>query len=88
MPWRSEYKKYGMNLNEDDIIITAGVSEALLNLNSALLDKSDSPLTLRPYYPQYVMRMREEEGVPIIGRMMFWITIGQLTLTGCANLSK
>ncbi len=64
------YKKYGMNLNEDDIIITAGVSEALLFLNSALLDKGDRAVTLRPYYPQYVMRMREEEGVPIIGRMM------------------
>jgi alanine-synthesizing transaminase len=59
-----------MNLGEDDIIVTAGVTEAILFINDALVDKGDRAVLLQPYYPQYRMRLMEEEGVPLVGRMV------------------
>ncbi len=66
----ARYKKYNMHLGEKDIIVTAGVTEALLFVNNALIDKGNKAVLLRPYYPQYMMRLGTEEGVPVMGRML------------------
>ena len=66
----SRYKRYNMNLGRDDVIVTAGVTEALLFINNALIDKGDKAVLLRPYYPQYLVRLATEEGSPLVGRMV------------------
>ncbi|MDE1873963.1 MAG: aminotransferase class I/II-fold pyridoxal phosphate-dependent enzyme [Candidatus Micrarchaeota archaeon] len=45
---------YGLDLNEDDVVVTAGVSEALYMLNSALIDRNDRAIVFKPYYTQYI----------------------------------
>src|SRR5271157_25877 len=66
----SRYKKYGMHLNEEDVVVTAGVSEALLFINNALIDKGDKAVLFRPYYSQYMARLTTEQGRPILGKMV------------------
>lgn len=61
------YRKYSMRLSQDDVIITAGVSEALLFLNNGLINPGDHAVLLSPYYPQYMPRLKVEGGVPVIG---------------------
>jgi aspartate/methionine/tyrosine aminotransferase len=66
----SRYKKYGIPLGEKDVIVTAGVSEALLFINNAFIDRGDRAVLLRPYYSQYMMRLTAEEGDAVMGRML------------------
>jgi aspartate/methionine/tyrosine aminotransferase len=47
-------RAYGLDLNEEDIVVTAGVSEALYMLSSALVDRNDRVIVFKPYYTQYI----------------------------------
>ncbi len=61
-------RMYGAQLNEEDVIITAGVSEALLFINNMLLDPGDKAVLFRPYYAQYIPRVEVEGGRVVVGR--------------------
>ncbi len=66
----SRYRKlYKMNLDQDDVVVTAGVSEALLFLNNSLINEGDRAVLLSPYYPQYIPRLMIEGGKPLLGRL-------------------
>lgn len=47
-------RMYGLDLEEEDIVVTAGVSEALYMLNSALVERKDRAIVFKPYYTQYI----------------------------------
>lgn len=48
------YKRmYNVDSSPDDVIVTQGVSEALIFLNAALIDEGDKAVIFRPYYTQY-----------------------------------
>ncbi|MCL4383399.1 MAG: pyridoxal phosphate-dependent aminotransferase [Candidatus Marsarchaeota archaeon] len=64
----NRYKRlYNIKLQDPDIITTAGVSEALLFLNNALIDKNDSAILFKPYYSQFVPNLKIHGGIPIFG---------------------
>ncbi len=60
--YRSKYK---LSLKENDITVTAGVSEALNFINTILIDQGESAIIFRPYYNQYVTQLKLSGGVPI-----------------------
>lgn len=49
----SSYKKLGMNIEEKDILITHGGSEALLFTIATICNPDDEVLVPEPYYPNY-----------------------------------
>ncbi len=49
---------YGLDLEEKDVIVTQGVSEALYMINSALVDNGDRVVVFKPYYTQYIPYIR------------------------------
>ena len=51
--FRTYYKKWGINLSEDEIIITNGGSEAIIMALSAIGDYGDEILTPEPFYANY-----------------------------------
>lgn len=51
--FREYYKKWGIDLNEDEIIITNGGSEALIMAYSAIGDFGDEVLVPEPFYANY-----------------------------------
>ncbi len=57
---------YGLKLGHDDIIVTQGVSEALMFLNSALINESDSAILFKPYYSLYLPWLKLNGGNAII----------------------
>lgn len=65
----ARYKRmYDTTISPDRVIVTNGVSEALLFLNSVLINKGDKALFFRPYYPLYIPDLRINGGSPIIER--------------------
>ncbi len=61
------YKRvYKLDSDANDVIVTAGVSEALSFLNSALINDSESAVLFRPYYPLYVPQIKLSGGLPLI----------------------
>jgi len=46
-------KMYGLDADPDKIVVTQGISEGLQFLNTALIDKGDKAILIRPYYPLY-----------------------------------
>ncbi len=56
---------YNLDPNPDSIIVTQGVSEAILFASSLFIDPGDSALIFRPYYPLYVDALRLSGGNPI-----------------------
>ncbi|MGI0100408.1 MAG: pyridoxal phosphate-dependent aminotransferase [Candidatus Micrarchaeaceae archaeon] len=65
----SRYSRlYGLKLSNEDIIVTAGVSEALMFLNNALIDESDMAVIFKPYYPLYHSFLKLSGGIPILER--------------------
>ena len=47
-------RMHGLELGEEDVVVTQGVSEALYMLNAALLDPGDRAILFKPYYTQYI----------------------------------
>jgi aspartate/methionine/tyrosine aminotransferase len=60
--------RYGIGLNDQDVLVTSGVAEALTFLNSALIDAHDTALILKPYYTQYPVAIRMFGGNFLLGR--------------------
>ncbi len=62
----SRYKHmYGIDASPDDIIVTQGVSEALLFINSMLLNEGDRALLFKPYYSIYMPMVGLFGGKPL-----------------------
>ncbi len=57
---------YHVDFPDDGIIATAGLSEALLFINSALINKGDGAIIFKPYYNQYMTQLKLEGGIPIM----------------------
>ena len=53
---------YNLDSSSEDIMVTQGVSEALIFLNSALIDNGDMAITFRPYYPEYISHLKLNGG--------------------------
>jgi len=52
--WQKYYRSYNIKLNEDEIIITAGGSEAILFSLLACADPGDDILVFEPLYTNYI----------------------------------
>lgn len=60
------YKKlYKLDASPDSVLVTAGVSEALLFIDSALMNEGDSAVLFRPYYSLYLPILKTHGGLPI-----------------------
>ncbi len=59
--------RYGIELKEQDVLVTSGVAEALTFLNSALIDAGDAAVILTPYYTQYPVAIRMFGGKFLLG---------------------
>ncbi len=60
------YKRmYGLNAGPDNVLITQGLSEALVMINSTLINEGDKAILFRPYYTVYVPYMKLFGGNPI-----------------------
>ncbi|MGB9732650.1 MAG: aminotransferase class I/II-fold pyridoxal phosphate-dependent enzyme, partial [Candidatus Micrarchaeales archaeon] len=60
-------KAYGLEISPDKVLITQGISEGLQFLNIALIDKGDTPILFKPYYPSYMPYLLIVGGKPIFG---------------------
>lgn len=66
---RARYrKKYRISLEDEDVIVTQGVSEALSFLNSTLINDGDSAILFKPYYPLYLPLLNLSGGKEILER--------------------
>ncbi len=59
-------KKYRNLVTKDDVFITQGISEALMILNSAMINPHDEALILSPYFPPYLPFLKSSGGNPVI----------------------
>ncbi len=59
---------YGVNVSTDDVIVTTGVTEALMLIFAAALDPGDEFLVPGPTYPPYITYPAFYDGVPITYR--------------------
>jgi aspartate/methionine/tyrosine aminotransferase len=57
---------YNIEFDEDKVIVTQGVSEALSILNSALINNGDKAILFRPYYPPYMSYLKLNGGEAIL----------------------
>ncbi|MDE1849400.1 MAG: pyridoxal phosphate-dependent aminotransferase [Candidatus Micrarchaeota archaeon] len=65
----SRYRRmYNTEAEADDVVITNGVSEALMFINSVLVNRNDKAVFFRPYYPLYIPDLKINGGNPIIER--------------------
>jgi len=63
------YKRlYGLETNAGKVIVTQGVSEALLMLNFTLINRGDKGILFRPYYPIYIPYLRIFGGGTVMER--------------------
>lgn len=60
---RSYYSQLGVDLSEDDVLITAGGSEALLLTCLSILDPYTEVIIPEPYYPNYTTFVHAAGGV-------------------------
>ncbi|MHB1830162.1 MAG: pyridoxal phosphate-dependent aminotransferase [Candidatus Micrarchaeaceae archaeon] len=56
---------YNLDVSEDDILVTQGVSEAILFLNSLLINQGDIGVMLKPFYPLYMSALQINGGIPM-----------------------
>ena len=59
------WKRYGVKVSPDQILIASGTSPAMLLLFSALLDPGDEIILSNPYYPCYPNIIRFVGGSPV-----------------------
>ena len=57
---------YKLKTDNDSVIVTAGLSEALMFLNSALVNDGENAILFNPYYPIYIQSLRMNGGEPKI----------------------
>ncbi len=58
-------KKKGLEVSEDDILVTNGVSEGLEMITASIVESGDEVLIPGPYYPPYASYVRLFGGKPI-----------------------
>lgn len=59
-------KKYNNLVSTNDVFITQGISEALMILNSAMINPQDNALIISPYFPPYLPFLKSNGGTPVI----------------------
>ncbi|MHB0871047.1 MAG: aminotransferase class I/II-fold pyridoxal phosphate-dependent enzyme, partial [Chloroflexota bacterium] len=59
------YQRYGVQVDPDQVMVTAGTSPALFMLYSVLLEAGDEVVLSNPYYACYPNFVTFAEGVPI-----------------------
>ncbi len=57
-------KKYGLEVDEESVVITQGVSEALQFINLASIDEGDHAVLFRPHFPIYTPLLELAGGRP------------------------
>ncbi|MFH1612808.1 MAG: aminotransferase class I/II-fold pyridoxal phosphate-dependent enzyme [bacterium] len=62
---KREQEFHNLDINSDKIIITSGVSEALLFLFGALVEEGDQILIPGPSYPPYISFVKYFGGIPV-----------------------
>ena len=60
---RGYYARLGVQLEEDDVLITTGGSEALMMLMLSILDEGDEVIVPEPFYPNYATFIYAAGGV-------------------------
>ncbi len=58
-------KGYGADVSTDDVVVTTGVTEALMLIFAATLDPGDELLVPGPTYPPYITYTAFYDGVPV-----------------------
>lgn len=58
-------KRKGLTVNEEDILVTNGISEALEMITASIVESGDEVLIPGPYYPPYASYVRLFGGIPI-----------------------
>ncbi len=58
-------KKYGVDIGEEDVVVTTGVTEALMLIFGGLLNPGDEVLVPGPTYPPYITYPLFYDGVPV-----------------------
>ena len=59
----ARYKRmYSLELDRESIVTTHGLSEGISMINSAFIDRNDKAILFRPYYMQYPIYVRMNEG--------------------------
>lgn len=56
---------YKLDADPDSVLVTAGVSEALLFIDSAMMNEGDRAILFRPYYSLYLPILKTHGGRPI-----------------------
>ncbi len=65
----TRYKRlYNITLNDNSVITTAGISESLLFLNSALINPGDFAILFAPSYSQFIPNLKMFGGKPIFSK--------------------
>jgi tyrosine/nicotianamine family aminotransferase len=63
-----ENRQNGAQLNADDVIVTSGISEAIMLLMAAIVNPGDEVLIPGPCYPPYLTYSRLFDGKPVTYR--------------------
>ncbi len=59
------HKRYGVNVDPDQVLVTSGTSPALFMLYSVLLEAGDQVILSNPYYACYPNYITFSDGVPV-----------------------
>jgi len=64
------YKRdYNLEVSEDRIIIAQGISELIYFLNASIIDKEDSAILFKPFYPPYLPNLLFFGGKPLFSKL-------------------
>ena len=58
-------RMHNLHISPDDIIATAGVTEGILFMNSAIVNPGERAIILKPYFAIYTTYLERNHGVPI-----------------------
>ena len=58
-------RMYGADMSADDVVVTQGISEGLMFLNSALINDGDRAVVFKPYYPLHRNSLNLNGGKPV-----------------------
>ncbi len=59
-------RRYGSDFTEDDVMVTQGVSEALMCLNATMINKGDRAVLFSPYFTPYLSYFKLYGGKEIL----------------------
>ncbi|MCL5430458.1 MAG: aminotransferase class I/II-fold pyridoxal phosphate-dependent enzyme [Candidatus Marsarchaeota archaeon] len=61
-------RMHNLKIRPEDVIATAGITEGLSFINSAIVNPGDNAIIFRPYFTLYTTYLRRNHGVPILER--------------------